>query len=122
MATAFIVFHYPRPEHVEDFVARTRQVRDVLLTQPGCLSANVWVTPDHDAVVTTGQFESATAYRAAFDVARCLGDVVAFDDRERQERKVVTLIDPQRVNHGAADCRALSTQPWRIHAPEMKET
>ncbi|WP_020576784.1 antibiotic biosynthesis monooxygenase [Actinopolymorpha alba] len=95
MTIGFVAFHYPKPEHVDEFVVRTQQVRSTLSAQAGCLDADVWVTPDGDAVVTTGRFVSEAAYRAAFGAAQGLGDVVAFDDRERKPRQIVTLMSPQ---------------------------
>ncbi|MEU8890039.1 antibiotic biosynthesis monooxygenase [Streptomyces sp. NPDC048442] len=88
----FVAFHYPHPEHFEDFVGRAHQVGDSLRAAPGCLSAEVWATPDGDAVVTTGRFESEEAFRAAFAAARGLGETVAFDERELKPRQIFTLL------------------------------
>jgi quinol monooxygenase YgiN len=92
MTMGFVAFHYPHPEHFEEFVGRTHQVRDTLAAGAGCLSAEVWATPDGDAVVTTGQFESQEALQQAFAAARDLGAAVEFDDRERQPRQIFTLV------------------------------
>ncbi len=70
MSFGFVAFHYPAPEHVEEFVGRCHQVADVMRQQPGFQSVGVWVTPDGDAVVTTGAFESEEAFRATADAAR----------------------------------------------------
>jgi heme-degrading monooxygenase HmoA len=93
MAFGFVAFHYPAPEHVEEFVGRCYQVREVLTSQPGFLRAEPWVTPEGDAVVTTGEFESEQDFQAAFAaVAREVGAAAGFDDREVKPRQVVTLL------------------------------
>ncbi|RBQ21946.1 hypothetical protein DP939_04550 [Spongiactinospora rosea] len=73
MSFGFVAFHYPAPEHVEEFVARCHQVAELSRSQPGHLSTEVWVTPDQEAVVTTGSFASEEAFRAAAEGARELG-------------------------------------------------
>ncbi|MFJ9444572.1 antibiotic biosynthesis monooxygenase [Kitasatospora sp. NPDC101235] len=93
MSFGFVAFHYPKPEYVEEFIGRCRQVREVLTSQSGFLRAEVWVTPEGDAVVTTGEFESPQAFQAAFAaVTRESGAVVAFDEREVKPRQVHTLL------------------------------
>ncbi|RFU42226.1 hypothetical protein DZF91_07710 [Actinomadura logoneensis] len=93
MSFGFIAFHYPRADHTEEFVGRTRQVRDFLATRPGFVRADVWVTPEGDAVVTSGEFETSETFQAAFGaVAGELGDVVVFDEREVKPRQVHTLL------------------------------
>ncbi|WP_026413944.1 antibiotic biosynthesis monooxygenase family protein [Actinomadura oligospora] len=93
MSLGFVAFHYPAPEYVEEFVGRTRQVRGVLASQPGFVRAETWVTPEGDAVVTTGEFESPEAFQGAFAaVAGELGEAVAFDEREVRPRQVHTLL------------------------------
>jgi heme-degrading monooxygenase HmoA len=73
MSFGFIAFHYPAPEHVEEFIGSCHQVAEAARRQPGFLSVGVWVTTGGDAVVTTGAFESEEAFCAAADVARELG-------------------------------------------------
>jgi heme-degrading monooxygenase HmoA len=92
MAIGFIAYHYPRPEHFAPFVERTRVVQKTLRSQPGCRSVEIWATPDRDAVITTGTFDSEQDYQRAFGVARGLGEPVVFDDRERKPREIVTLL------------------------------
>lgn len=89
--SGFIAFHYPKPEHFEEFVDRTHQVRDALQASPGCLSAEIWVTSDGDAVVTNARFETPQELDQALSAGRALGDVVEFDDRERKPRQIFTL-------------------------------
>jgi len=69
MSFGFIAFHYPAPEHVEEFVGNCHQVAEAARRQPGFLSVGVWVTTGGDAVVTTGAFESEEAFRASADAA-----------------------------------------------------
>lgn len=92
MTVGFIAYHYPRPDQFDDFVERTRIVRETLLKHPGCRSADIWTTPDRDAVVTIGTFDSEQAYKEALSAGRALGDAVAFDDRERKPRKITNLV------------------------------
>ncbi|WP_336053453.1 putative quinol monooxygenase [Streptomyces sp. CA2R101] len=73
MSFGFVAFHYPAAEHVEAFVGRCHEVAEATRRQPGFLSVGVWVTPDGDAVVTTGAFESEEAFRAASAVGREMG-------------------------------------------------
>ncbi|MFD8477789.1 antibiotic biosynthesis monooxygenase [Kitasatospora sp. NPDC059673] len=93
MSFGFIAFHYPKPEYVEEFVGRCHQVRAVLGKQPGLLRVEVWVTPEGDAVVTTGAFESQQAFQDAFAaVGRECGEAVVFDEREVKPREVHALL------------------------------
>ncbi|MEU7728273.1 antibiotic biosynthesis monooxygenase [Streptomyces sp. NPDC040724] len=73
MSFGFVAYHYPAPEHVDEFVAECHRVAEALRQQPGFLSVGVWVTPDGAAVVTTGAFESEDAFRATADLAREMG-------------------------------------------------
>jgi heme-degrading monooxygenase HmoA len=73
MAFGFVAYHYPAPEHLEEFVADCHQVADAMRVQPGFLSVGVWVTPDGEAVVTTGSYESEEAFRATAELAREMG-------------------------------------------------
>ncbi|MFI9504361.1 antibiotic biosynthesis monooxygenase [Nocardia sp. NPDC052566] len=91
MTVGFVAFHYPEPAYFEEFVERVHRVRDVLESAPGCLSVECWVTSEGDAVVSTGQWDSADAYAASFAaVARADVDV-AFDERECRPRQIFTL-------------------------------
>ncbi|MFE0186636.1 putative quinol monooxygenase [Streptomyces sp. NPDC059008] len=73
MSFGFVAFHYPAAEHVEEFVGECHKVAEATRRQPGFLSVGVWVTPDGEAVVTTGTFESEEAFRAAAEVGREMG-------------------------------------------------
>ncbi|MFE2446880.1 antibiotic biosynthesis monooxygenase [Streptomyces melanosporofaciens] len=93
MSFGFIAFHYPAPEHVEEFVGRCHHVAEATRTQPGFLSVGVWATPDGAAVVTTGAFESEETFRAAADVARGLGATPdGLSDLEVRPREVHFLL------------------------------
>ncbi|MFI9559335.1 antibiotic biosynthesis monooxygenase [Nonomuraea endophytica] len=93
MTVGFVAYHYPRPEHLEEFVDRTRQVSEVMRSVPGFLSAGCWTgtTPDGDCVVTTGRFTSEEAFQGALTAAGDLGEVVAFDEREQHPRQIHVL-------------------------------
>ncbi|MGX4733752.1 antibiotic biosynthesis monooxygenase family protein [Kitasatospora griseola] len=97
MSFGFVAYHYPKAEYVEEFVGRCHQVREVLTRQPGFLRAEVWVTPEGDAVVTTGEFESPQAFQGAFAaVAHECAEAVVFDEREVKPRQVRTLLSRQQ--------------------------
>lgn len=93
MSFGFVAFHYPAPEHVEEFVARCHQVAEMSRAQPGFLSVGVWTTPDGDAVVTTGAYESEQAFRAASGIAREMGATPdGLSDLEVRPREVHFLV------------------------------
>ncbi|MEV0704529.1 antibiotic biosynthesis monooxygenase [Saccharopolyspora sp. NPDC050389] len=92
MTVGMIAFHYPKPAHFEEFVARVHRVRDVFLATPGCLSAEVWTTPDDEAVVSTVTWESDAAFAASFAVVNeSAGDDIVFDERESRPREITRL-------------------------------
>jgi quinol monooxygenase YgiN len=92
MTVGFVAFHYPRPEHFDDFVARVHKVGAVLRSVPGCLSVDSWVTTDgDDAVVSTGQWESEDAFAASFAAVAAAEVDVTFDDREHRPRQIYKL-------------------------------
>ncbi|MFI9787769.1 hypothetical protein ACIHEI_30315 [Kitasatospora sp. NPDC051984] len=97
MSFGFVAYHYPKSEYVEEFVDRCHQVCEVLTRQQGFLRAEVWVTPEGDAVVTTGALESPQAFQGAFAaVGRECPEVVVFDERELKPRQVHTLLSRQQ--------------------------
>ncbi|RZS32397.1 antibiotic biosynthesis monooxygenase [Herbihabitans rhizosphaerae] len=65
MSFGFVAFHYPAPEHFEEFVEGCHEVIAAGRAQPGFERADVWVTPDGEAVVTIASFESEEAFQAA---------------------------------------------------------
>ncbi|PKW13279.1 putative quinol monooxygenase [Saccharopolyspora spinosa] len=92
MTVGMIAFHYPRPAHFDEFVARVHRVRDAFLGTPGCMSADVWTTPDDEAVVSTVTWESDEAFAASFAaVKESAGDDIVFDERESRAREITTL-------------------------------
>ncbi|MGP3976239.1 antibiotic biosynthesis monooxygenase [Streptomyces sp. 8N114] len=91
MTAGFIAFHYPRPEHFEEFVGRTHQVKEFLQSKAGFLSADIWATTDGDAVITSARFESEEALGAALAAARELGSIAGFDEREYKPREIFTV-------------------------------
>ncbi|MEV4128206.1 antibiotic biosynthesis monooxygenase family protein [Nocardia sp. NPDC049707] len=92
MTVGFVGLHYPRPEDFDDFVARVRQVAEVMRSTPGCLSADCWITTDgDDAVVSTAQWESDAAFAASFAAIVAAEVDVTFDERERRPRQIIKL-------------------------------
>lgn len=69
------------------------QVAEITRRQPGCLSVEVWVTTDGDAVVTTGVFESEESFQALADLARELDATPdGLSDLEIKPRRVHFLV------------------------------
>jgi quinol monooxygenase YgiN len=92
MTVGFVAFHYPQPEHFEEFVGRVRQVAEILRSQPGCLSARPWVTEAGDAVVSIVEFQSQGALHAAYAaVSEKAAPITVFDEREREPRQVFNM-------------------------------
>ncbi|MFF4410530.1 putative quinol monooxygenase [Streptomyces sp. NPDC001262] len=93
MSFGFVAFHYPAPEHVDEFVGECHKVAEALRQQPGCLSVGVWVTPDGEAVVTNAAFESEEAFRATAGLAREMGATPdGLSDLEIRPREVHFLV------------------------------
>ncbi|MEU4575302.1 antibiotic biosynthesis monooxygenase family protein [Nonomuraea sp. ATR24] len=93
MSFGFVAFHYPAPEHLEAFVKECHQVAEMSRSQPGFVSVGVWVTPDGDAVVTTGEFESEEAFQAAARIGREIGATPdGISDLEVRPREVTFLV------------------------------
>ncbi|KAA0017401.1 antibiotic biosynthesis monooxygenase [Antrihabitans cavernicola] len=82
MSFGFVAFHYPAPEHVEEFVGRCHQVVEKVSTRSGFHRAEVWITPDGDAVVTTAWFDSKELLGAAFAAAGPQSDELEIKPRK----------------------------------------
>ncbi|MEU0501204.1 antibiotic biosynthesis monooxygenase [Nocardia sp. NPDC005998] len=92
MTVGFVAFHYPRPEHFDDFVSRVHKVAAAMRSAPGCLSVDCWISTDgDDAVVSTGQWESEEAFAASFAAVAAAQVDVTFDDREHRPRQIFRL-------------------------------
>jgi len=59
-----LLFHYPKPEHVEEFLAAMGTVRDAIAAVPGCIEVGIWREQGTDAVVAVSQWSSAEAFAA----------------------------------------------------------
>ncbi|RJL23010.1 antibiotic biosynthesis monooxygenase [Bailinhaonella thermotolerans] len=93
MAFGFVAYHYPAPEHFEEFVAGCHEVAEAARTQPGFLSVGVWATTDGEAVVTTGAFESEEAFLAAAQIGRDMDATPdGISDLEVKPREVHFLV------------------------------
>ena len=91
MKVGLVALHYPRPEHRDQMISRVHQATEVMAATPGCLAVDCWVSDDHQAVVTTGQWESEQALRAGFAAVRTAGVDFDYDERESWPRQVFTL-------------------------------
>ena len=91
MKVGLVALHYPRPEHQDEMISRVNRAAEVMAAAPGCLAVDCWVSDDHQAVVTTGQWESEQALMAGFAAVRTAGVDFDYDDRESRPRQVFTL-------------------------------
>jgi quinol monooxygenase YgiN len=90
MKAGLVALHYPRPEH-RDEISRVHRAAEVMMTTPGCLAVDCWVSEDSQAVVTTGQWESEQALMAAFSAVRAAGVDFDYDERESRSHEVFKL-------------------------------
>ena len=91
MKVGLVALHFPRPEHRDEMISRVHQAAEVMAATPGCLAVDCWVSEDHQAVVTTGQWESEQALRSGFEAVRTAGVDFDYDERESRPRQVFTL-------------------------------
>ncbi|MDI9915454.1 antibiotic biosynthesis monooxygenase [Rhodococcus sp. IEGM 1379] len=87
----YIVFHYPTQGRTSDLTHRVETAVAALRSTSGCITADSWVTPDDDAVVATGRWQSEEALEASFATCREQGVDFHFDERERQPRRTFKL-------------------------------
>ena len=92
MKVGLVALHFPRPEHWDEMISRVHRAAEVMAAAPGCLAVDCWVSEDHQAVVTTGQWESEPARMAGFAAARTAGVDFDSDERESRPRQVYTLV------------------------------
>jgi quinol monooxygenase YgiN len=92
MKVGLVALHYPRPEHWDEMICRAQRAAEVMAATPGCLAVDCWVSEEHQAVVTTGQWESEQALRAGFAAVRTAGVDFDYDQRKSRPRQVFTLV------------------------------
>jgi quinol monooxygenase YgiN len=92
MKVGIVGSHYPHASHREEFISRVHQVAEVFRRTPGCLSADCWVSPDGDAVISTVQWESEEALTASYAAVQAAGVDVAYDERESRPREILRLV------------------------------
>ena len=91
MKVGLVALHFPRPEHWDEMISRVRRAAEVMAAAPGCLAVDCWVSEDHQAVVTTGQWESEQALMAGFAAVQASGVDFDYDERESRPRQVFPL-------------------------------
>jgi quinol monooxygenase YgiN len=91
MKVGLVALHHPRPEHWGEMICRVHRAAEIMAATPGCLAVDCWVSEDHRAVVTTGQWESELALRAGFAALRSADVDFEYDERESQPRQVFNL-------------------------------
>jgi quinol monooxygenase YgiN len=89
MTVGYGAVHHPHAAHYDEFVSRLERAVEVMRPAPGCLTADCWVTPAGDAVVSITRWESEAAQLSSTATARAAG--VDFDEREARPREVVRL-------------------------------
>ncbi|MFH9421337.1 antibiotic biosynthesis monooxygenase [Streptomyces sp. NPDC017529] len=94
MKVGMVAHHYPHAAHREEFVARVHRVAEEFRRSPGCLSADCWLAPDGDAVVSVVQWESEDAQAASLAAVQAAGLDTGYDEREARPREVVRLVAP----------------------------
>jgi len=60
MTVGLVALPCPRPGHRDELICRVRRAAEAMAAAPGCLAVDCWMSGDHQAVVTTGQWESGT--------------------------------------------------------------
>ncbi len=86
-----IALHYPKLEHREEMVRRLRRANEVVLSTPGCLGSEVWLTDD--AVVTIGTWETKAQSQGSFAALKQAGVDWEYDERESRPRMVYALVE-----------------------------
>ena len=73
MKVGLVALHYPRPEHWDEMISRVHRAAEIMVATPGCLAVDCRMSEEHQAVVTTGQWESEQALMAGFAAVRTAG-------------------------------------------------
>ncbi|TJZ59024.1 hypothetical protein FCH28_02435 [Streptomyces piniterrae] len=92
MKVGMVAHHYPHAAHREEFLARVHRVGEEFRRTPGCLSADCWVSPDSDAVISIVECESEEAFAAAFAAVEAAGLDTTYDERESRPREIVRIV------------------------------
>lgn len=86
MSFVFMVFHWPDHEHRDALAQSMREMRDTLLTVPGCVAVDPPYILDHEGECLVGisKWESKDAFLASGFVLRAPDEIVAGETRPRQ--------------------------------------
>jgi heme-degrading monooxygenase HmoA len=89
-----VVFHHPRPEFVEDFLAFMGRVTEAVEGAEGLLEFSTWREPGDARLVAVSRWTSAEAFAAA------LPRVMSLSDQRREEwtARPDELIAAERVD------------------------
>jgi quinol monooxygenase YgiN len=88
----FMAFHWPEPDNVVALASGMREMRDLLLAEPGCLGVEPpFLTEDGLCLVGISKWESKEAFEAAITL-RPAGEIVEGETRPR-ERFLLDEVD-----------------------------
>jgi quinol monooxygenase YgiN len=80
----FMVFHWPEPDNVAALASGMREMRDLLLAEPGCLGVEPpFLTEDGLCLIGISKWESKEAFEAAITL-RPAGEIVEGETRPRE--------------------------------------
>ncbi len=95
MALAVVAFHYPKPEHRDELVARLAAAAEVKAATEGCVDVGYWEERESGALVSTGTFASEEAWTRAVEAVVGADVDFAYDEREASPRDVYFLVEPR---------------------------
>lgn len=82
-----MVFHWPEPGRAEELAASMREMRDALLSIPGCVAVEPPYLTEADGaecLVGFSKWESEEAFRSSGFTLRAADEVVEGETRPRQ--------------------------------------
>jgi len=85
MSFVFMVLHWPEPGRGEALAAGMSEMRDLLLTTPGCVGVEPpYLTEDGGCLVGISKWESVDAFRASGITLRPSDEIVEGETRPRE--------------------------------------
>ncbi len=95
MSFIFLVFHWPDPGHRDALAQGMREMRDLLLTTPGCISVGPpYLTEDGECLVGISKWESKQAFLGSGITLRPPDEIVEGETRPRQRFFLLEVATP----------------------------